>query len=183
MSALFADPNLVFIGRSVRGDLTKIGVDFKCKPLMEKVRSIDIGTEAAKRGMTRSNPGLEAVVEAALGICSFKPPGVRLSKWSSMTLSPQQLLYAALDVALAIRSYGAILLKPDLTRRLSAAEAIPGTTVDVVASRGSINSLISRAAHGEIAAPEAWETPAGAIQESSSYGPGRVTIKRCWRRA
>ena len=161
MSALFADPNLVFIGRSVRGDLTKIGVDFKCKPLMEKVRSIDIGTEAANRGMTRSNPGLEAVVEAALGICSFKPPGVRLSKWSSMPLSSQQELYAALDVALAIRSYGAILLKPDLTRRLSAAEAIPGTTVDVVASRGSINSLISRAAHAEVAAPEAWETPAG----------------------
>ena len=94
MSALFADPNFVFIGRSVRGDLTKIGVDFKCKPLMEKVRSIDIGTEAANRGMTRSNPGLEAVVEAARYLL-FKPPGVRLSVEQYDSQPPAEALYGS----------------------------------------------------------------------------------------
>ena len=161
MSSLFADPDLTFIGRSVRGDLSKIGADFNCAALMESVRSIDIGTESANRGLTRSNPGLEAVVEATLGIRSFKPAGVRLSKWSNAVLNPDQLLYAALDVALAVRAYDAILKKPDLTIRLPAADATAGTEIDIVASRGSINSMISRAANASIAAPGAWPTPAG----------------------
>ena len=88
-------------------------------------------------------------------------PQVRLSKWSVPQLSDPQAKYAALDVLKSLDVYFHLLSLDDLSARLTAADAIVGTVVDVVPPHGSVAVLATRCATARIVTPARWTPPAG----------------------
>jgi hypothetical protein len=91
-----------------------------------------------------------------------KDPVVRMSCWTSPTLSKEQQKYAALDAIVSLDIYRALETMEDLTTRMSIEEAMPGTLVDVMSPHcsgdtdkimsgyGKDHDLMTRAAVGEI---------------------------------
>ena len=71
-----------FVGRCVAQDLKKLGKDFKCAPLMSKVKFVDLGPMAKKRGVVaRADHELSKLVAVTLKRHLAKDPSVRLSTW------------------------------------------------------------------------------------------------------
>jgi hypothetical protein len=91
-----------------------------------------------------------------------KDPVVRMSCWTSPTLSKEQQKYAALDAIVSLDIYRALETMEELTTRMSIEEATPGTLVDVMpphcsgdtdkimSGYGKDHDLMTRAAVGEI---------------------------------
>ena len=95
---------------------------------------------------------LDKIAFITLGKVLSKDPLVRMSKWSAVTLLPEQITYSALDVIVGIDVYFLLAALPDLVRRLSAADATIGCKIDVVPSHGSVNVLGTRVAVGSVVA-------------------------------
>ena len=149
--ALFREKSIIVIGRAVAGDLAKIGTDFLCKELTSKVNSLDLDKMAKARGAIggRQNT-LARIAQVVCGINMDKNPAVRASKWSAAKLSKEQQIYSALDVIVPLRIYTVLSAMPDLTQRLTVAEAVPDVVVDAVPSSGSVVTLATRAASARI---------------------------------
>jgi hypothetical protein len=160
--ALLADPDLTFTGRNVGGDLRKIGLDLQCSRHLQNVNIVELGRMARERDVVHSGAvGLDTIVRQCLGECLNKTAGVRLSKWSAQTLSPQQQQYAALDVIKSLEVYFKLVHMPNLSLRLSSS-AQPGTEVDIVPAHGAVHVMATRAGTGKILSPNhQWTLPGG----------------------
>ena len=160
--ALLADPDITFTGRAIGGDFKKIARDFNCETQTRRAKTIDLGMMARVRDVVTSGVvSLEHLVEVTLGQRLSKAPAVRLSKWSANQLSDEQIAYAALDVIKALEVHLHLDQLPDLTVRLTAAEATAGRIVDIVPSHGSVTVLATRGAVATIEAPGEWTAPDG----------------------
>ena len=176
---LFADPTMTFAGRVVKGDMTKIGLDFVCPALMQKVKVVDLATMARNRdAVPRATCSLAKLVSVVANKRLDKPPSVRFSSWSARTLSPEQQLYAALDVIAALDVYARLVVLDDLTVRLSEREALAGQIVSVVPPHGSVAAMATAAASAtisEFTAP--WTSPiAGSKPASLKPSPSRRLV-------
>ena len=168
--SLFADPTLLFVGRCVQGDISRIGRDFKCTGLMSKVKTIDLGKLARTRDVVQNGTvSLQKLCGVVLGLQLPKLASVRLSRWSARTLSDEQVKYAALDAIVGLRIYQKLLPMPDLTARITSEAATPGVGVDIVPSTGKMGVLATFAGTGKVVEAREWETPAG-------YFPLKITI-------
>ena len=143
--SIFSDTSITFTGRCVGNDIARIGSDFKCRDKIDVAARVDFDTIAKECGVVTSRSStLELLAKKTLGVAMNKGP-VRLSKWSAPTLSNEQVHYAALDVIVALRIHAVLLSLPDLTKRLSAAEATIGRKVAVLPPHGSRPASCSRA--------------------------------------
>lgn len=159
--ALFEDVSYTFTGRAVANDFACIEKDFGHLNLIKQSRVIDLGVHARKRDViSRGTAGLAMLVELTLGMHMCKPQSVRLGTWSSPHLSEEQQRYAAMDVTYALKVFHKLEQLPDLSARLSAANAKPGVTIDLVGS-GSVAIMARRAGTGTIITPPAgvWLNP------------------------
>ena len=118
---------------------------------------------ACQRGVTsHATASLDQIVALTLSRRMIKSSSVRLSKWSSSTLSVEQQKYAALDVTEGLRVYLHLAAMPDLSQRLPCDDAVVGTEVDIVPKRGSICQKASRAAAACIVDhTQSWTSPLG----------------------
>ena len=150
-----------FVGSKVSGDIKKVGKDFKCQKSMEKVKLVDLGKFARTRDVVQSGVvGLDALVKICLNETMSKDPEIRVSnKWEDAQLSHEQQKYAALDGIKSLEVYLYLRDKPDLTARLSLAEATTGLSVDIVPVRSPktlVGLLATRCGFGTLT-DDSWD--------------------------
>ena len=127
--------------------------------LMCAVASLDLDKMAKQRGVVKGRQNtLECLAKVVLGVAMEKG-SVRTSKWSSRVLTAEQQTYAALDVTVPIQIYRKLLSLPDLTVRLTGAEAAAGVDVDVVPPSGSLVTMATRSATGKVTEALLWAAP------------------------
>jgi hypothetical protein len=159
-------PNHIFVGVRVKHDVEQLFNDYNIdKTLQEnKVRVEELGRWAKRRDLVK-NAGcsLSHLSSVILGKEMNKDEKVRCSKWSSNTLTQEQIRYAADDVIIGLDIFMSMHSKPDLTQRLDPEVASRvGTIVDLVPPHargnkdkiqrgyGHDHDLTTRAAVGEI---------------------------------
>lgn len=170
---LFADPNLTWYGRCIDADLAKITKDWGCSNLLQKVKRVDLGRMASKRGVARSTVSLQQLVAVTLG--------KQLSKWGQIgtwsgQLLPDQIEYAAMDVLEPLEVYLYLMEKPDLSVRIEAQNANPNTRVFVVPGSGSVTNMSTRLAAGTIVSHTGDWTCPGA-DRSIKHSDGRRLVR------
>ena len=160
---LFTDPTFTFVGRCVGADISRIGKDFSCAPIMKTVKTIDLGTLARTRDVVQSGAmSLEKLCSTVLNQQLPKPVDVRQSTWSQAKLTTRQQQYAARDAAVGLLIYQKLHPLPDLTARITAEAAMPGVRVDLVPSNGRMDVLATYAGVGRVERMSGeWATPAG----------------------
>ena len=161
LRALLEDPAYTFTGRSIANDLGHIGKDFKVEAVTSQVKTIDLGPYARARGVvTRGTAGLGRLVALTLGEEMSKESSVRCGRWSSSQLSVEQQRYAAMDATYALKVYDKLSQRADLAARLSASDAAPGATADLVPRHGSVAVMATRAAAARVITPTSmWRSP------------------------
>jgi hypothetical protein len=179
LEKFIVDAGFTFVGRGVGADFEKIAKDFK-SPRVKAFKDegggvVDLGTLARSRGLAKVGTlSLEKVVRLTVGKDVSKDPLVRLSQWSTPTLTQPQMQYAALDVTLPLEAYYKMIAMSDLEARLSAADARAGAVADLVPSHGRKSQMATRAATVVIleandGGSAYWETPEG-------YTPSRLKV-------
>eukprot|EP00816_Leptocylindrus_hargravesii_P006095 CAMPEP_0196818586 /NCGR_PEP_ID=MMETSP1362-20130617/66400_1 /TAXON_ID=163516 /ORGANISM="Leptocylindrus danicus, Strain CCMP1856" /LENGTH=113 /DNA_ID=CAMNT_0042196751 /DNA_START=79 /DNA_END=416 /DNA_ORIENTATION=- len=94
---------------------------------------IDLSLMARRRDIIQSAAGASTqhLVKVTLGKTMSKDASVRYSRWD-LELSMGQQEYAALDVSLPLEVYNFLETLPDLNQRLTLADAVPGTKVNIM---------------------------------------------------
>jgi len=165
LKRLFTDPTFTFVGRCVGADISRIGKDFSCAPIMKTVKTIDLGTLARTRDVVQSGTvSLEKLCATVLKQQLPKPADVRQSEWCQAKLTARKQQYAARDAAVGLLIYQKLHSLPDLTARITAQDAVPGVMVDLVPSNGRTDVLATYAGVGRVErASGDWKTPAGCL--------------------
>ena len=160
--ALFAEPDISFVGVCISGDLKRIAKDFKCPECIENTNCVNLGSHARKRDVVRNGTAsLEKLVQLTLGEKLDKSPSLRLSRWSCPELCDAQKRYAALDVIKSLEVFEHLQNLPDLTLRLTPEVAKPNLHVDIVPAHGNVASMATRAAVGMLSDVSFCESPDG----------------------
>jgi len=171
--AFLKDPKASFAGVNIKNDINTLGNDFELQNLSDDVSFIDLGMFARERDVIqKANRSLADIVEIVLGYKLDKRDEIRCSKWSSLSLSSEQRLYAALDVIKPLEVYEKISILPNLAQRLDPGKAVTNLLVDIVpphdrgcrngATRGyRVGDLATRAAIGSIVGSKTAVNPAG----------------------
>lgn len=126
-----------FVGNCVGGDISKLGKDYSCVEQMKKVKRVNLGGFAKARDVVQNGTvRLDVLVKICLNEKMSKQAEIRISnKWQKRDLSQEQMQYAALDGIKSLEVYFYLRDKPDLTKRLSEAEATVGLSVDIAPYR------------------------------------------------
>ena len=156
---LLSDQSITFVGRRIKGDMTRIAKDFNCAQKLINVNVVDIGTMARARYVVKSTgPKLAHLVAVVLEEELDKVSGVRISdKWSARQLSNDHIKYGALDVIQGLEIYFKLDGMPDINTPLSLHEATEGRVVDIMPS--SRASMTARAATAQIEPCQKWSAP------------------------
>ena len=182
LTGLLLDDRFTFTGRQLGGDLGKIGRDFTAHRVVEKMsnRVVELGMMARKRGVVATGTaGLDKLAAVLLNKTLSKDPQVRLSVWSAPSLSTVQEEYAALDAIANLEVHDSLAALPDLSVRLSSADAVLGRALDVVPYHGSVAVMAARAATGKIVCTDgAWKnTLQGPAPPSYNITPTRRLVE------
>jgi len=160
---LLLDPNLVFVGVGIGGDIKNLEKKFKCS--LADVKTCSLGVMARERGVVDSGTAsLQNLVKYVLKQHLGKDPEIRCSTWSSAILSAKQQEYAALDVIKSLETYLNLDNLPNLAARLAPDEAVRNLQVDIFQSSGNISALTSVAAVGVVKSNSRglqWRPPPG----------------------
>lgn len=161
---LLLDENIQIVGNKVSGDLIYIGLDFgieAIKSVDQKKRKnvVNLGMYARLRNVVPTgNVSLPLLCELTLGSTIDK--SLQTSTWTK-NLTEAQKMYAAVDAAVSLEVYEKLVQLKDLSCRLTEAEAIAGTRVDIIPSNGNPLSMASRAATGTILGSKDYVCPVG----------------------
>ena len=79
-----------------------------------------------------------------------KDDDMRLSKWSSSTLAPEQTKHACLDAMKSLEICNKISHLPDLSLRLSKVECAEGSLVDVASFHRCVSKTMQRDAIAKV---------------------------------
>ena len=159
---LFSIPDLLYVGSRVKGDIDRIGEDFKCREIARKMRFQELALMAKDRGVVDDGrTGLKKLVLLVLEEDMSKDDTVRSSKWSSAKLTDSQKKYAALDATKSLEIYFQLASMVCFADRLTQAEAKQGIRVDIIAPHGKVGAsgMGVVAGIGTIIEGAAWDPP------------------------
>jgi hypothetical protein len=175
LHALLTDSSNTFVGVRVKTDIELLGADHGHKDLAAEVKWVDLAMFARTRDVVqRANHSMADLVKCVLNEELDKSEEVRCSRWSSSTLAPRQIQYAALDVIKPLEVYEKLVCLPDLSLRLDPSSGQFGVEVDVVPPHGRnrngpmtrgfrVADLTTRAAYGRIVDRDVIDCPSGIL--------------------
>ena len=96
--ALLLDERLTFVGRSVGGDLKRLGNDYAMRSTTNKANVIELGRMARERDVVPiGNVSLERLVEVCFGKRLSKAPGVRMTRTAAAVVGAAAAPWKALQ--------------------------------------------------------------------------------------
>jgi hypothetical protein len=176
VSLLDGTDGIDIYGVNVSADLVKISRDFQATEMMKMNHKLrpdvhNLGMMARRRDVVQdAGSSLEVIARRVLDITLDKT--LRCSDWSGK-LTDDQIKYAAIDAAVSLEAGEKLLEMPDLSRRLTPEEAIPGAKVDLIPRHGSVACMATRAATATIINSATCMCPPGMV-----YGRKKQTEVR-----